>query len=62
MYYVLYTYSDTVYHFVPVEPKPPVPRTVSERSSTTSNSAFKKGTMASCATRSNADTSAGRSE
>ena len=37
------------YYFVPVEPKPPVPRSVSERLSASSNSTRKNGVMTSWA-------------
>ena len=46
---LVYSASKHLY-LVPVEPKPPAPRTVSESSSESSNSAFRKGTIASCAT------------
>ena len=39
-------------YFFPVEPKPPSPRTVSDSSSVSQNSAAKNGAITSCAIRS----------
>lgn len=49
-------------YLLPVEPKPPSPRTVSDRVSHSEKSAFKKGAITSCAMRSPHLTVAGISE